>query len=298
MWQPEAGWTPMPGGRGVLTVGLWTAEREGRRWAIKRVRRPEADEAEFLDPAGSAYWRREAEVAADHDWLSGLRHPEVLGVEEDDEGYTLWTAHHEGVVPTALLTAAALARLATVQTSRPWTARGVLRERLRRVEEHGGWPTLERTTFADLAVELWRRRGALLNRYDDLPQRAAHGDVVPGNLLGVAGMDVIAVDWTALGSAPPGADLGYFALSCREDFEVVLHTYLREPAAAGLDAAAVRFAAEAMAVYTVVSRAEWALSRVARGEGALAGKFRHPSVAPYLRALQRQFPQVESLLAG
>ena len=43
---------------------------------------------------------------------------------------------------------------------------------------------------------------------------------------------------------------------------------------------------------------EWALSRVAKGEGALAGKFRHPAVAPHLRALQRQFPLIEQLLDG
>jgi hypothetical protein len=46
----------------------------------------------------------------------------------------------------------------------------------------------------------------------------------------------------------------------------------------------------------VFSRAEWALSRVAPGEGALAGKFSHPSVAPHLRALQRQASQIELLL--
>ena len=46
-----------------------------------------------------------------------------------------------------------------------------------------------------------------------------------------------------------------------------------------------------------ISRAEWALSRIAHGEGALHGKFKHPSVAPYLRALQRQLPQIEALLA-
>ena len=63
-----------------------------------------------------------------------------------------------------------------------------------------------------------------------------------------------------------------------------------------MDAAAVRLAAEVMAVYTVFSRAEWALSRIAPGEGALAGKFKHPSVAPHLRALQRQAPQIEALL--
>ena len=49
------------------------------------------------------------------------------------------------------------------------------------------------------------------------------------------------------------------------------------------------------AVYTVLNRAEWALARVAGGEGALAGKYRHPAVAPHLRALQRQFPQIEAL---
>jgi hypothetical protein len=39
------------------------------------------------------------------------------------------------------------------------------------------------------------------------------------------------------------------------------------------------------------------LSRAARGEGALRGKFNHPSVAPSLRAVQRQVAQVEALLA-
>ena len=46
----------------------------------------------------------------------------------------------------------------------------------------------------------------------------------------------------------------------------------------------------------MLTRAEWALAQAARGEGALAGKFRHPAVAPYLRAVQRQFPQIEWLV--
>jgi hypothetical protein len=50
------------------------------------------------------------------------------------------------------------------------------------------------------------------------------------------------------------------------------------------------------AVFTALNRAEWALARVAGGEGALAGKYRHPAVAPHLRALQRQFPQIEELV--
>ena len=64
----------------------------------------------------------------------------------------------------------------------------------------------------------------------------------------------------------------------------------------GLDPAAVELAARVTAVYSVISRAEWALAQVARGEGALAGKYRHPAVAPHLRAVERQFPQIERLL--
>ena len=54
--------------------------------------------------------------------------------------------------------------------------------------------------------------------------------------------------------------------------------------------------ARVTAVFTVLTRADWALARVAGGEGALASKYRHPAVAPYLRALQRQFPQIEALV--
>ena len=54
--------------------------------------------------------------------------------------------------------------------------------------------------------------------------------------------------------------------------------------------------ARIVAVYTALSRAEWALARVAGGEGALASKYRHPAVAPHLRTLQRQFDQIEALL--
>ena len=60
---------------------------------------------------------------------------------------------------------------------------------------------------------------------------------------------------------------------------------------------AVEDVARVTAVYSVLSRAEWALAHVARGEGALVGKFRHPAVPPHLRAVERQFPQIERLLA-
>jgi hypothetical protein len=121
---------------------------------------------------------------------------------------------------------------------------------------------------------------------------------VPANFVGSRGDEVVAVDWQGFGVGPIGTDLGYYALSAREDFEILLSTFLDGVVAGGGIVAeqAVRTAASVMAVYTVFSRAEWALSRVAPGEGALAGKFSHPSVAPHLRALQRQASQIELLL--
>jgi thiamine kinase-like enzyme len=123
-----------------------------------------------------------------------------------------------------------------------------------------------------------------------------HGDAVPANFLASRGEDVVAVDWQCFGVGPVGSDLGYYALSSREELDVLLEAFV---AGVGDDAdeGSIRVAAQVTAVYSVITRAEWALAQAARGEGALAGKFRHPAVAPYIRALQRQFPQIEALLA-
>ena len=77
---------------------------------------------------------------------------------------------------------------------------------------------------------------------------------------------------------PVGGDLGYFALSAREELDPLLEAYLTglPPDLATPDQA--RLGARVVAVYTALSRAEWALARVAPGEGALAGKFSHPAV--------------------
>jgi aminoglycoside phosphotransferase (APT) family kinase protein len=123
-----------------------------------------------------------------------------------------------------------------------------------------------------------------------------HGDPVPSNLVARQGEDVVAVDWQCFGIGPVGSDLGYYALTTREDVEVLLECFL-DGLGPGFDLDAVADAARVTAVYTVLSRTEWALAQAARGEGALAGKFRHPAVAPHVRALQRQFPQIEHLLA-
>ena len=117
------------------------------------------------------------------------------------------------------------------------------------------------------------------------------------NLPGRDGDEVLAIDWGSLGTGPVGADLGLYMLGAREEFEPLLDAYLLGPARQGSrPATQAAQGARVSAVLTALSRAEWALARVAGGEGALAGKYRHPAVAPYLRSLQRQFPQIEELV--
>ena len=88
----------------------------------------------------------------------------------------------------------------------------------------------------------------------------------------------------------------YVLGGAREEFDPLLEAYLMglDPGVADRDE--VLLGARVSAVFTALNRAEWALERVAGGEGALAAKFRHPAVAPHLRALQRQYPQIEALV--
>jgi hypothetical protein len=298
-WQPDPGWQRLPGGRS--SGGLWLAEADGRTWVVKRLVAPLPDEpATLRDPGHLGYWRREADVAL-HLHLDGpgLVAPHVGRVEGDDRGLTVWTEAVEVEALPGLFVARALGRFAAVGLpDAPWLCRHLLADRIRLAERHDGWPTLGRTTVADVADALWRRRQRLLERYESLPQYPAHGDAVPANVLARREEDVVAVDWSCVGTAPAGADLGYFSLSSREEFDVLLEAHLTGLASVGVvaDPRDVAFAARMLAVFTVMSRAEWALARAAKGEGALAGKFRHPAIAPHLRALQRQFPQVEALL--
>jgi Ser/Thr protein kinase RdoA (MazF antagonist) len=220
-------------------------------------------------------------------------------VVEDVEGITITEDWVEDAAVNGLFAAHALGRFAgTPVPDVPWLARDQLRDRLRRTERRGGWPTLGRTTVADVAEHLWARRETHLARLDALPQVLQHGDPTPANLPGREGDDVVAIDWSCLGTGPVGGDLGYYLLSAREGFDPLLEAYLMGLPDGLATAEEVALGARVVAVYTALSRAEWALSRVAKGEGALAGKFRHPAVAPHLRALQRQFPLIEVLMAG
>lgn len=301
-WAPDPAWARLPGGRSPSTVGVWSAVRDGRPVVVKRLRRPDVhDPGELLDPTHPAWWRREVEVAASGCLVGapGLRAAPALAVEEDGEGATLVLPVVDDAAPPGLFVAAALARFAGSAPPPAWGARDQLRRRLALVERRGGWRTLARTTAADVADHLWSRRAALLERLDALPQVPQHGDPVPSNLRGRAGTDVVAVDWSTYGTGPVGADLGYWSLSAREELEPLLDAYCAAlPPGVDADRDGAALAARVVAVMTVLTRADQALAGVAGGEGALAAKFRHPAVAPHLRALQRQAPNVEALLDG
>jgi hypothetical protein len=287
-------------GAGASTVGVWRAAYGDQPVVIKRLGAPAHDDpGELSDRTHFAYWRREADVldtgiaAA----TAGLR-AVTAAVEEDPDGITMTREWVEDASLSGLFVAVSLGRFAGSDLARPrFLTRDQLRQRLARTERRaGGWPTLARTTAADVADHLWTRREEFLSLLEALPQVPQHGDPSHDNIPGRDGDDAVAIDWATLGIGPVGGDLGYFALTAREEFEPLLDAYLM-----GLpDGVAARdevlLGARTTAVYTAFQRAEWALARVAHGEGALAGKFRHPSVAPYLRALQRQAANVEALL--
>jgi hypothetical protein len=302
MWQPEPGWHPLPGGTGTSTVGVWRTVLGGQPVVVKRLAAPqELDPAELRNPRHFAYWRRAADVVATGivTHTPGLRSPRMAAVEEDEDGITLTEEWVEDASNSGLLAAHALGRFAGAHlAAAPWLARNQLRDRMARVERNGGWPTLARTTVADVADHLWARRTELMSAVDVLVQVPQHGDPAPANLPGREGDDVVAIDWATVGTGPVGADLGYYALAAREELEPLLDAYLMGLPDGLATRAEVTLGARVTAVYTVLSRAEWALARVAGGEGALAAKYRHPAVAPHLRALQRQFPHIEALIAS
>jgi hypothetical protein len=299
MWHPEPGWQPLPGGMGPSTTGVWLVEEDGRQLVVKRIAAPHpGDPGELSIPTHFAWWRRPVEVAVTGvvEETPGLRSTPAVRIEEDAEGSTLW---HERVPTVALpgpFVASALGRFTHADLGdHGWLARDQLAERLARTEHNGGWRTLERTTVADVADRLWNRRGHYLEVVGSIAQVPQHGDPVPDNLPGRDEDAALAVDWSTLGVGPVGGDLGYWSLQAREDFDVLLTAYA-EGLPQGVSVDDARMGAQVTAVYTALSRAEWALARVAGTPGALAAKYRHPSVAPYLRSLQRQFPQIEALI--
>lgn len=294
MWHPEPDWIPVSGGRGPSTLGVWRVDND---WVVKRITVPGPDDPPILSRSSSpSYWRREAEFAMAGLSLRGVCAPDVHRLDEDDHGYTLWTSAHARSLVDSTRVAQALAEFSTTEVEpAPWHAVGHLREKVEQAEAHDGWPTLARTTVADLADAFWSRRRGFLDRLDALPKVPAHGDLVQANVLTLHDGRVVVIDWGSFGWSAPGEDLGLYALSAGCDLDRMVWHYTET----GSDLPSyddVLWAARVVIAFTVFGRAEWVLARVAPAEGALANKYRHPSVAPYLRALQNQIPTIEAVL--
>jgi len=295
----------------MSTLGVWRTALGDRAVVVKRLARPgEGDPESLSDPRHFAYWRRSADVAAYGlvEDTPGMTGP-ATQVEEDADGITLYTDWVEDAANSGLFIALALGRFAAAELRHiRWLARGQLRDRLGRVEARGGWPTLMRTTVRPIAERLWNLREHYLDAADELPQVAQHGDPTTANLPGREeagrggdGADggagrLVAIDWSCLGYGPVGADLGLFALVSREELEPLLDAYLLGLPDGLASPEQVTLGARVSAVYTALSRAEWALARIAAGEGVLEAKYRHPAVAPHLRTLTRQAAAIEALL--
>lgn len=299
MWRPEPDWVALPGGSGTSTVGVWRTALGGRPVVVKRLGAPQTGDPAVLSDRGHiGYWRREADVLLTGlaSGTPGLR-AAGASVEEDDEGVTIVRDWVEDAASSGLFLALSVGRFAGAQLGHPqFLAEHLMADRLARVARRGGWPTLARTTVADVADHLWTHRETMLTLLDGLPQVAQHGDPTSLNLPGRSGDEALAIDWGTVGHGPVGGDLGYLSLSAREEFEPLLDAYLLGLPEGIAHRDDVVLGARIVAVYTALSRAEWALARVAGGEGALAGKYRHPAVAPHLRALQRTFGHMEALL--
>ena len=111
-WHPDPGWIELPS-RGLSGSGLWLAQSAGRPWVVKRLTRPlKGDPAPLSQPKHFGYWRREADVAleASLQRTPGLRAPEVLRVDEDDEGVSVWQAVVDQAPTSGLFRAQALGR--------------------------------------------------------------------------------------------------------------------------------------------------------------------------------------------
>ncbi len=306
MWEPAPDWVPMIGGMSPSTLGVWRAAIGDRAVVIKRLAVPvEGDSASLSDPQHFAYWRRAADVVT-YELVTNT--PGLIGapaaVQEDAEGISVITEWVEDAANSGLTVAMAMGRFATAELEHVrWLARNQMRSRIQRLEHNGGWSTLGRTTVSDLADALWIRRHYYLEVLDRMPQVAQHGDPSTANLPGREGSRVVAIDWSTLGYGPVGADLGIYSLQAREDIEPLLDAYLIGLREAGRGAIAVTgeevlYAAQVMAVFTVMTRAEHALASAASGEGPLAAKYRHPAVAPHLRAIERQSSAIHTLLGG
>ena len=228
MWEPDPSWRRLPGAAGrPPPVSGWPRWTDGAGSSSdSRARRPCRS---CRDPTYAGYWRREAEVARDPAVVDGpgLVPPEFGPVEEDDDGLTSGASSRRGSHLPACSSPGPSAGSPERPPSPGWASRRLLADRLaagraaRRLAHPGPDDAGRRHRPALAAKE--PLAGEVLPRG---PEGRLHGDAVPGNFLAARAEDVVAVDWQCFGIGPVGADIGYYALSSREEFEVLLDCFL------------------------------------------------------------------------
>jgi hypothetical protein len=204
---------PIVGSSGVATASVQRLVFEVGRQSftvIKKTFRP-GGKPGAEDPANWAYWRREF-LAYESGLLPsgpGLKAPRLLGTDGD----AVFLAAADGQAETPEVAAERLARwqAGSDLPEVPWLSGHQLAQRI--AEKDLDWSAVD----ADPALsEIWGRREDLLEALGLVPSVLSHGDFHPGNLI-AAGDDTVALDWSAFGVAPVGADLAHLALGALRD---------------------------------------------------------------------------------
>ena len=232
MWQPQPGWHAMPGGTGTSTVGVWRAVLGERPVAVKRLAAPaEHDPAELSDPRHFAYWRRAADVVTSGIVVGDARPARARSTPRSRRTSTASPSSRDWVEDAAnsgLFAAHAIGRFAGSRPRRRPLAGPRPAPRPAGAGRAPGrldrrWPGRRSPTSPTRSGDA---ATPFLDQLDALTQVPQHGDPVPANLPGREADEVVAIDWGMLGHGPVGADLGYYALSAREEFEPLLDAYL------------------------------------------------------------------------
>ena len=273
--------------------------------AVKRLARPAPHDPRRAQRPGAlrllaARGRRALESGREpaHPGLRGA----VAAVEEDADGITITPTGSRTPATNGLFVAHALGRFAGASLGRPvpGSRATCCADRLARVERRGGWPTLARTSARR------RRRpacGPAASDFLEPVRRPAAGrrTTATSRRPTSAGRDGDRVRRHRLGDARgrsgrhrPRAP----RWPAREELEPLLDAYLMGlPTPAARHRRARCCSAPGSRPSTPPSAGpsgRWSGSRAARARWPR--KFRHPRVAPHLRALQRQSPLIEALL--
>ena len=157
MWEPDPAWRRLAGAGGPSTAGLWLAGVDGRTWVVKRSgpRRPTGPCSTPPTRATGDARRRSARTPGVTDRTRCRRSSGPS--RRTRRGHRLERGG-TGDPPRACSSPGAGTVRRAPYDAPPWGSRRLLADRLDMAVERGGWPTLARTTLADVTDRLWRRR--------------------------------------------------------------------------------------------------------------------------------------------